>query len=346
MSSSWNKLVSYIQKNFNEGEKIVQKAWELLFSTVFDYPDSDIHPQFPMQMGSSPKFADILIQHDDKDLFVVELKRHTLHKGQAQLFSYLNQLKIDIGILVCDKLYVYDFDYTKKDGHYSFVEIAFSPDNPDGIKFVELFTSSNFDKQKIKDFIAQKNQSKANAASIRKELTADFILQLVTNHLTEKYPVEDVASVLDEFQISVAPKSRMTAGANLNFSIPVTVKNSFSSTGSTKDNTQYKVNGSPTGGKGPTVYAAVDLYVKTHPNITFGELQEVFPDATAKPGFGKMLRLFEQVSKNQWNGSRFKKQPIVLASEQQVAVSTQWKPDNMRTFIEYANRAGITIEPV
>ena len=130
--SSWNKIVAQYNKNRNSKEEIVQASWELLFSTIFNYTDSNIVPQLPVKMGVETKRADILIKNGNEDLFVVELKRHTLHDGQAQLFSYLNQLKINIGVLVCDKLYIYDFDYTTRDENYSFVEINFIPDNPDG----------------------------------------------------------------------------------------------------------------------------------------------------------------------------------------------------------------------
>ena len=101
----WNKIVSQYNKIRNCKEEIVQASWELLFSTIFNYSDSEIDAQRAVQMGSSPKYPDIIIKNNNEDLFVVELKQYTLHIGQEQLFSYLNQLKIDIGILICDKLY-------------------------------------------------------------------------------------------------------------------------------------------------------------------------------------------------------------------------------------------------
>ena len=217
------------------------------------------------------------------------------------------------------------------------MEIDFTQDNPDGIKFVELFTSGNFDRQKIKDFIAQKSRTKANATLIRKELTDDSVLRMVKERLVEKYPAEDVESVLSEMVITVRAKSAVIPA-------PVVAGAFVPQANGTKDNTQYTVNGRPTGGKCPTVYAAVNSYVKTHPNITFEQLQAVFPDNAAKPGFGKMVRLFEQVGENEWQHRSFNKHPIVLATGQNVVVSTQWKPDNMRSFIEFAGRAGITIE--
>ena len=53
----------------------------------------------------------------------------------------------------------------------------------------------------------------------------------------------------------------------------------------------------------------------------------------AKPGFGKMVRRWEEVKPAEWSGSRFNKHPITLSDGTKVAVSTQWKPDNMHNFI-------------
>lgn len=335
--TSWNNLVDEYNDNRNKKEELVQRTWEVLLSTLFHYLKPDIYPQYSVKMGVSTKEADIVVKHGKDELFVMELKRHTMHEydGQEQLFSYLNQIKTDIGVLVCDKLYVYDFDYTKKTENYSYVEIDFTPGNPDGIKFVELFTSDNFDRQKIKDFIAQKNQSKKNIALMRKDLTDDFVKEAVKNHLAGKYPAEDIERGLKEMVITVRPKGAGPA--------PVVDALIHKQKGE-KDNTKYTVNGTPTGGKSPTVYAAVEYYVKSNLGITFEQLQVAFPDEAAKPGFRKMICLLEQVSNNK--RKRFSKNPITLASGQQVVVSTQWYPDNMRKFIEYAGRAGIVIEAV
>ena len=202
----WNIIVNQYNKNLNLEEKIIQSNWELLFSSIFNYTDSDIIPQVPVKMGVATKYADILIRQGREDLFVVELKKHVLSQqaGQAQLFSYLKQLNNDIGILVCDKLYIYDFDYTKRDENYSFVEINFIKDNPDGEKFVELFMNDGFDKQKIKDFIRNKNQSKNNVNLISKELNTESVLQILKTYFSQRYPIEDVEKAMNDICISVS----------------------------------------------------------------------------------------------------------------------------------------------
>ena len=96
--------------------------------------------------------------------------------------------------------------------------------------------------------------------------------------------------------------------------------------------------------KGPAVWAVVNCYVEQHPKISFDDLQKVFPDDAARPGFAKMLRREGEVSQDDWDGRRFNKQMIVLDDGTHVAVSTQWTPANFESFCEYARKAGLIIE--
>lgn len=343
----WNKIVSQYNKIRNNKEEVVQASWEFIFSTLFNYSDSEIDSQRPVQMGSTPKYPDIILKNENEDLFVVELKQHTLHKGQDQLISYLNQLKVNIGILVCDNLYIYDFDYTARENTYSVLEIPFIQDNPNGSRFVELFSKDNFDKQKIKDFIKECNENKDIVNEIKNEITSNLASELLKKYFKEKYTEIDIDKILAEYTVSVSKKSSVYTNPAATISgSSIYVPRMMTSSFMTKDATQFMVNGSPTGGKGPTVYAAVKTYIDSHPNITLQELQTAFPDYLAKPGFGKMIRIVEDVTPNEWSGSRFNKHPISLSDGTRITVSTQWKPDNMQSFIEGVKKLGIAIVPV
>ena len=181
-TTSWNEIVSQFKKNIDSKEEIIQNTWEMLFKFCFGYSDIEIDSQRSVKMGVMTKRADIVIKNSNEDLFVVELKRHLLHEGQEQLFSYLNQMKIDLGILVCDNLYIYDYDYTAKENSFSVLEIPFEPDNIKGITFVELFSKDNFDKQTIKDFIKESNEEIKAGNEIKKELTPALIKRLLKNY--------------------------------------------------------------------------------------------------------------------------------------------------------------------
>lgn len=158
-SEAWNKIVRRTEKIKSKNEEVVQYAWETHFEDMFGYNPEDIESQRPVQMGST-KRTDVVIKNNNNDLFVVEFKRHELSfndKMQNQLFSYLDREKIDIGILVCDKLYIYDYDFTEKD-KFIRLEIPLKPDHSDGVKFLELFSKANFNKQTIKDFIKEASE--------------------------------------------------------------------------------------------------------------------------------------------------------------------------------------------
>ena len=343
----WNEIVSEYNDNLNCKEEIVQKTWEVLFKLCFGYSKPEIDSQRSVKMGVMTKRADIVIPNGVEDLFVIELKRHVLHEGQEQLFSYLNQLKIDLGILVCDKLYIYDYDYTAKENSYSVLEIPFIQDNPNGSRFVELFSKDNFDKQKIKDFIKECNENKDIVNEIKNEITSNLASELLKKYFKEKYTEIDIDKILAEYTVSVSKKSSVYTNPAATISgssiyVPRMTTSSFM----TKDATQFMVNGTPTGGKGPTVYAAVKAFIDSHPNISVQELKSAFPDYLAKPGFGKMIRKVEDVTPNEWSGSRFNKHPISLSDGTRITVSTQWKPDNMQSFIEGVKKLGIEIVPV
>lgn len=343
----WNEIVSEYNDNLNCKEEIVQKTWEVLFKLCFGYSKAEIDSQRSVKMGVMTKRADIVITNGAEDLFVVELKRHVLHEGQEQLFSYLNQLKIDLGILVCDKLYIYDYDYTAKENAYSVLEIPFVTDNPNGSRFVELFLKDNFDKQKIRDFIKECNENKDIVNEIKNEITSNLATELLKKYFREKYTDIDIDKILSDYSVVVSLKS--TVYSTPTTGIPVSsgyVPRTFATSFATKDATQFMVNGIPTGGKGSTVYTAVKGYIDSHPGITVQELKIAFPDYLAKPGFEKMIRSVEEVTPNEWSGSRFNKHPITLSDGTRITVSTQWKPDNMHSFIEGAKRLGIEVAPI
>ena len=213
-TDNWNGIVVTYNNNINAKEELVQQAWEMLFKFCFKYSPNQIDSQRSIKMGSTSKKADIVIKNDNTDLFVVELKRHTLHDGQEQLFSYLNQLKIDLGILVCDKLYIYDYDFTVQN-KYAMLEIPFEYDNPNGVKFVELFTKDSFDKQAIKRFINEINEKHAAITKIQNELSQGLIIELLKKHFIETMEISEngVKNVLQEYDISITK--------NTNTNIPV-----------------------------------------------------------------------------------------------------------------------------
>lgn len=206
ISEKWNRIVGLVEKYKTAREEALQSIWEtFVFGEFFGYETNEIESQRSIKIGSTERIIpDIIIKNENKDLFIVELKQHTLNIGKEQLLSYFKQLKLNIGILVNSKISIFVYDYEKDDSEQKYIEIDFVKDNLDGIKFIELFTKGNFSNEKIVNFVNSKYESKANGQKIKQELESDnFVKTLVFNYFKEKYQEEEIEEILKDYEIKV-----------------------------------------------------------------------------------------------------------------------------------------------
>lgn len=176
------------------------------------------------------KRIDIVIKQNENAVAVVELKQHTHSRNvkagsvtpQEQLFSYLNQLKrVGIGILVCDKLHIYAYDFTKTDeeNERNRLDIPFEKDSELGEKFVGLFSKMRFDSEKVREFISQKIRSAQNIKNLRDEIenSKELTIRLLENEFAPKYGKAEFDEVMKEFDIQIVkkvPATNFAAGSH------------------------------------------------------------------------------------------------------------------------------------
>lgn len=163
---SWNYIVQQYNKNRTALESSVQSDWENYFadSELFGYSriQGDVDSHRKLHIGSSDReIPDIILRKNNKDLFIVELKQYSLSKNadfEKQLLNYMahTDLRLSVGVLICNKIYLYF--YNVAENSKISLEIPFLQDNPEGIKFVELFSKENFDVEKIKQFIEERGK--------------------------------------------------------------------------------------------------------------------------------------------------------------------------------------------
>ena len=205
----WNRIVDFHKKYFRSPESTIQSVWENVFVEILGYSrlEGEVERHRSIYLGSTERvIPDIIVKNNESDLFVVELKQHNLPFSPAmegQLFSYLKQLRDNIGVLVCDKLYLYNYEYAKKDNEQLKIEIPFTEDNTDGIKFVEIFSKGCFTPKKVKDFVLEKNRFMINVKTISQELTLPLIMELITQNFAVKYSSEEIQTALNGIEVSL-----------------------------------------------------------------------------------------------------------------------------------------------
>lgn len=227
ITEKWNKIVDHYTENINTPECDIQKAWVDFFADTdfFGYSkfNKEVDDQRSIQIGSTQRvIPDIIIRSNQEqhDLFVVELKRYSKMEGHNQLFSYLKLLNLNIGVLVCSKLYIYDYDIVNTNDEQAFIEIAFEKDNPDGIKFMELFSKSTFNQQEVKDYIQKRNKEMKNIHTIQQKVTTDYVKKLLQEQLAATYSQTEIEQAFKEINVTVEQKTFLQQPSDSVFSPP------------------------------------------------------------------------------------------------------------------------------
>ncbi|MCL2189694.1 MAG: hypothetical protein FWC16_12025 [Defluviitaleaceae bacterium] len=206
----WNRIVDLYSKNFNAMENTIEGIWENIFADYFGFLrlENEIERQRKIPIGTTQRpTADIVIKNGCTDLYIVELKRHSLSfstEMESQLLSYLKLLRIKVGILICDKIYLYAYDNTKTDKEQVKISIAFEKDNPDGVKFIELFNKLNYSEPNVQAFILQRIAAIKNIELIKDEITPSLIEALLRKYFTDKYDDFAFEQAIGGIHISVS----------------------------------------------------------------------------------------------------------------------------------------------
>jgi Holliday junction resolvase len=222
----WNKIVELTESNQFKKEESVQATWELIFSELFGYSRllNEIDTQRVIQMGSTKRaVSDIILRNQEKDLFIVEVKQHTLSSGYEQLLSYLKLLNLKIGILINKKLAVYVYDNNLSESEQAKYAIDFEYDSEDGEMFVEMFTKPINPEQIVKTILKKKERTK-NIDEIFKLVNVDYVTKLVRDNLQYTYTNDEVEEAMKKVIMTVNHQNTIIETVNTNTQLPSQAK--------------------------------------------------------------------------------------------------------------------------
>ena len=205
----WNYLVEEVERNKYEQEDKIHILWQSYFSNplMFGYNGNDVDSKRSLHIGSTNReIPDLILKKDKSDLFIIELKRYSLHKNEdfeKQLLNYMSHtdLRLSVGILICSAIYVYYYDFASSKEEK--LKIEFIKNNINGAKFIELFSKQNFNEIAIKQFIENSNQSQNNILSIKKQITSELLKQLLKEHFLKTFSESDFEKAISEKKISI-----------------------------------------------------------------------------------------------------------------------------------------------
>ena len=133
----------------------------------------EITTQYPIQVGHEKKRADIVVSSNGIAQFVIEVKKpnHTIYsEAERQISSYVLQLKCMFGLYIGDDIRLYYNDMSSHSRPEPLFVVDITKDNPDGVRFVELFAKESFDIENLQEFCRQKKEDLNKEQRIREEV--------------------------------------------------------------------------------------------------------------------------------------------------------------------------------
>lgn len=356
MNDIWNEicfeLSTCIQNNVleKEYENAVCNCMVLLGWKKYR---GEIVTQYPVQAGHENKYADIVILQDNVEQFVIEIKRpnHILQEeDERQLFSYMRLLKHQVifGLYIGDKIRLYYDDIASHQLPEQVFSIDIEENNPDGLKFVELFSKDSFNVQTVTDFCKEQKMIFQKQIQIQNEIahilsdTSGQIFKdaLRGKYLSEGHSEEWVESVLNQIALTVSSSAKERQRTEV--LLPVsTEKQSLSETKNDRDYTKYSISGGEPLAKNRFVLAVVRKFVNEHPN-TYSEYTKIFN--ALKPDAQGVIKEFDSLLRKQIR-NYFTGESECLISQDGIkfVVCNQWKIQTIQPIIRFANLQGYNV---
>ena len=331
---------------------------------------SEITTQYPVQVGHETKLADIVVSSEGIEQFVIEVKRpsHVIcQEDERQMFSYMRLLKNQVwfGLYIGDDIRLYYDDRSSQSFPEPLFIVDIVKDNPDGVRFVELFAKESFDIEKLQEFCRQKKDELDKEQKIKEEIEMllsgngeELFKRLYCEYCISKGLEEDFANrVLEKISVNFLSKDHQTSThylSDLHKNSPVDNvwedqirnKTAFQS----KHLKRYSLNKSNPLGCGRLALAIVRQYVKENPHLTYKEIQQRLPSCAAI-GTWKEIEQESSTRHDPRFMSRWftRHEELMTSADKQVfALTTQWGANgpspNILPMIDFARKQGYVVE--
>ena len=157
-------------------------------------PESVLKPQ--LETANTSIYPDIVLKKDGVRVLPIELKRPTNNlkkKNERQLFSYMRQLEIRVGLYIGEKMQLYYNAPDDTDAPHAILTTDFQPDSHEGAILCDLLSFDHFDIKQLEMFCAERLEKKRYREQLKKEFDktfseengTTFLKRLIKEHFIE-----------------------------------------------------------------------------------------------------------------------------------------------------------------
>lgn len=223
MDINWNELWNEICFNIKKHKQVNSR--EDFFHTEVEYIleklgwsryKGEIISKKNYQLGSARTIQpDIIINLEDKDILVVEIKRPNSNCSESnikQLFSYMRILKLDFGIYIGDTIQLFYEEPNSKKNPIKIFESEFLDNSENGIELIKLISKYQFDNQNLISFCERRIEiindfkiAQEIITNLSKEESNKKLLEFLIESLKDDYNENILKIVKNRISIKVAP---------------------------------------------------------------------------------------------------------------------------------------------
>ncbi len=342
--NKWNDIVLTLRelKDIGVDESVYQKRIEEQFKFLgWSIAGGCVESKPILPEGNSKSLVpDIVLKKNGERVLAVEVKEPNNHlkaRQEIQLFSYMRQLELRVGLYIGEKWQLYYNAPDDKENPHPVLTATLTPDLEDGTRFCELLTYENFSLESLESFCSKQLHRQRYRNSLHEALSllneddkgTTLLFDLLRRKLMEKEVFEDILD--DELQLV---KLSYEFGKVTKLK-PTKVKSPTEK----KKLIKYSLNGGPAMFMTKIALEAVRQYVKRNPTATFAEIEERFPKSLI--GGRAMVRKYSELRDLMEAGSkeinRYSASPneiLTSADNVEFVVCTQWHAGNFPRLVK------------
>lgn len=307
MDNKWNDIVLTLLKLKEAGvdEDAYQESIEEQFKFLgWSLSKGCVESKPVLPEGNAKSLIpDIVLRKDGERVLAVEVKEPNNKlkpRQELQLFSYMKQLELRVGLYIGEKWQLYFNAPDDKDNPHVILTAPLVQDIDAGEKICQLLSYESFTADKLQEFCLEQVKRQRNRKEVYDKLISlnnegkgsSTLLSLLRKKLMQEGGIPDI---IDEELSKV----------NLSYFYGKVLKPKV-----TKQNTpkgkkklqKYSLNGGPAMFMSKIALEAVRQFIKRNPTVTFAEIEERFPKTLI--GGRAMVRRFSELQDLQETGSK------------------------------------------
>lgn len=319
----WTFICKMMRNIDKQNEMAYQRGIkEMILEFGLGWNNEQITEQPSLQLGSTERLVpDILVQKDERNSFIIEVKKPGRKKANGdigQLLSYMKQLETPVGIYWGDEVEVYWKTIGDGSAPLRLLSLNFNVFCEDGETFVSLFSKENYSLDAMRAYKEEceiKVRFDSKVDELLKEVTApkyqEIVKNLISNCLIDRGIAENIIeTVIGKISVRIFEEreEEATNDAAMIHCLP-------------KERTYQSMSRRSIGAR-PFAYNLMKQIIDKNRNLSFAKLYALFK----KKNYVEEVAAIEEKRMDRWFLQP--EEILTLSDGTEVAISNQWGFNN------------------